>query len=325
MNAENFAEWLRRQGYRVVRTASSYWYNAGPGVFQAFPYHWCIEPSERELKKLLLENSAIALRYSAPFHYAKGKISYHAVCEDRNYNLSSLPRQSRQNVRRGLEYGKFEPIPFSRLAAEGWGLRRDSLERQGRLGAENEQWWRRLCSAAEGLPGFEAIGAIHNDELVASFLAFRCDDCYTLPFEQSATAHLESRVNNAIFYHVTQEAFKRSGISSVFFCLHSLDAAPGIDQFKFRMGYTAKPVRQRVVFHPLLTPFLNTGIHALMRKVLARRPNSPSLHKAEGIFRFYLEGKPAPDKQIWPECLEPRKSELLGGLQIHGKTSESRA
>ena len=37
MNSETFAEWLRRQGHRVYRTASSYWYEAGPRVLQAFP------------------------------------------------------------------------------------------------------------------------------------------------------------------------------------------------------------------------------------------------------------------------------------------------
>ena len=85
MTAEVFAEWLRRQGHRVVRTASSYWYDVSPRVFQAFPYHWIIEPSEEELGRLLRENNAIALRYSAPVSAPQGKVSYHVVCEDPNY------------------------------------------------------------------------------------------------------------------------------------------------------------------------------------------------------------------------------------------------
>ena len=322
MNAEIFSEWLRRQGHTVVRTASSYWYNAGPKVLQAFPYHWTIEPSEGELRRLLLKNNAIALRYSTNIVAPRGKISYHVVCEDSSYSLSSLPRQTRQNVRRGLEYGTIELIPFSRLASEGWKLRLDNLERQGRTGAETEEWWRRLCLSAQDLSGFEAWGAIHDGQLVASFLAFRCDDCYTLPFEQSLSAHLESRVNNAIFYWVTHEAFKRNGISRVFFCLHSLDGAPGVDQFKFRMGYAAKPVRQRVVFHPLLAPFLNTATYAVVRHFLDRKPNRPSLSKAEGMLRFYLEGRCPPNEQDWPECLVDRKSELLEALNFREHSSE---
>ena len=151
-------------------------------------------------------------------------MSYHIVCEDPHYDLPSLTRQARQNTRRGLEYAEVRPISLSRLAGEGWALRRDTLERQGRRGAEDEAWWRRLCVCAEGMPGFEAWGALHGDELTASFLAFTCDDRFTLPHEQSATAHLEYRPNNALFYAVTRQAVQRPGIGGVFFALHSLDA-----------------------------------------------------------------------------------------------------
>jgi hypothetical protein len=315
VNADSFAEWLRRQGYRVLRTPSSYWYEAGSRVYQAFPYHWLIEPTDGELRGLLVRNNAIALRYSAPVTAPRGKVSYHVVCDDRAYDLPSLNRQARQNVRRGLRYVQVEPIPMSRLATEGWKLRQDSLERQGRVGAETEEWWQRLCMSAEDLPGFEAWGAIHDGELVASFLAFICDDHFTLPHEQSASAHLQHRTNNAIFFAVTQEAFRRPDTSEVFFCLHSLDAPESVDQFKFRMGFAAKPVRQRVVFHPLLAPFFNTASHAIVKRLLARQTNNAALAKAEGMIRFYLDGKRPPTKQDWPDCLASRRSELLSALQ----------
>jgi hypothetical protein len=309
MDAETFAEWLRRQGYRVLRTASSYWYEAGSRVYQAFPYHWLIEPSDRELRDLLVSNNAIALRYSTPLASPRGKVSYHVVCQDPAYDLPSLSRQARQNVRRGLQYVRIEPIPFSRLASEGWRLRRDSLERQGRLGAETEEWWRRLCMSVEDLSGFEAWGAIHDAELVASFLAFTCDHHFTLPYEQSTSAHLEHRANNALFFAVTQAAFKQAGISEVFFCLQSLDAPSSVDEFKFRMGYTPKPVRQRVVFHPLLVPFFNSVTHAAIKRALGRHPNNAALAKAEGMIRFYLDGSRPPGKQAWPECLTGDRNE----------------
>jgi hypothetical protein len=303
MSAKVFAEWLRRRGYRVIRTPSSYWHETSPHVYQAFPYHWVIEPEEKELSQLLRANQAIALRYSTPATAPKGKLSYHVVCEDPAYDLGSLRRQARQNVRRGLRYASVEPILFSRLATEGWNLRRDSLERQGRADAETEEWWRRLCTSAQDLPGFEAWGAIHEGELVASFLAFTCDDCFTLPHEQSASAHLRHRVNNAIFYGVTHQAIQRENINSVFFCLHSLDAPPSVDEFKFRMGYTARPVRQRVVFHPFLAPLLNRASHTMIKQILNRYPNHAKLSKTEGMLRFYLDGKLPANDQNMPVCL----------------------
>ncbi len=86
MNVENFAEWLRRQGHHVVRSKSSYWYDAGPRVFQAFPYHWLIEPSPGELRGLTLGRAIAALRYSAPLSAAEGFVSYHVVLH-RPYTL----------------------------------------------------------------------------------------------------------------------------------------------------------------------------------------------------------------------------------------------
>lgn len=316
MNPEVFAEWFRRQGHQVIRTESSYWYDAGPHVYQAFPYHWLITPSQSEVRSLLSDYNAVAIRYSTPLSASCGKVSYHVVCEDPGYELPSLPRQTRQNVRRGLDVATIEPIPISRLAKEGWQLRLETLERQGRTGAETEETWQRVCWGAQDLPGFEAWGAICDGQLAASFLAFQCEDWYTLPYEQSATAYLESRINNAIFYSVTYEAIHRKGISGVFFCLQSLDAPTSVDQFKFRMGLTARAVRQRVIFHPWVEPFLGKPVLSVVKRLLDRKPDMPALAKMEGMLRFYLEGNCQPLEQDWPACLSDRRSELLEGLKV---------
>jgi hypothetical protein len=90
MNAEIFAECLRRQGHRVVRPLSSYWHGAGHRVLQAFPHHWIIEPTEMQISKLLWENNALALRYSAPITAARVMKFYQIVCEHPGSGLSKL-------------------------------------------------------------------------------------------------------------------------------------------------------------------------------------------------------------------------------------------
>jgi hypothetical protein len=311
VNAESFALWLQRQGYRVVRTPSSYWYEAGRGVYQAFPYHWIIDPPASELRGLLWAERAIALRYSPSITAQQGMISYHVVCEDPSYNMAALSRQSRQNVRKGLRYVGVERISLERLATEGWRLRHETLARQGREGAETESWWHRLCQSAADVDGFEAWGALRDGEVLASFLAFRCDGCYSLLYEQSATDALEYRVNNALYYGVIQEAMQQAGITQVFLGLHSLDAPSTVDNFKFRMGCTPRPVRQRVVFHPWFAPALNSLSLAVLRKLVAWRPENPTLPKIEGMVRFHLEGRRGLEEQVWPECLTDRRGEIL--------------
>lgn len=303
MNAEVFAEWMRRQGHHVVRTASSYWHNQGPRVYQAFPYHWKIEPDEDEITHLFRRHGMIGARYSSPLTAPFGIGSYHVIANNDAGSLDMLSKKARYDVRKGLRIGVVEPIPLCRLAADGWILRVETLARQGRAGAENETWWRTLCQAADGLPGFEAWGSTVDGTLVAALLAFTCDDCCSVFFQQSRTAFLVSGVNNALTFMFTQTVLSRPEIKSIFYGLHSLDAPPSVDEFKFRMGYTAQPVRQRVVFHPWLRPLINRASYAALARFARVHSGNPTLAKAEGMLRFYLEGRLPLEQQTWPTCL----------------------
>jgi len=311
MNTETFSKWLNQQKFHVARTASSYWYNKGPRVYQAFPYHWCIQPSEEELREFLIRENAVALRYSAPIEVAEGKISYHVIFEDNPYNLQTLSGNARSKVRRGLKRCRVERISMAKLADDGWRLQEDTLRRQGRIGSMNQSKWRQSCSAAEGLPGFEAWGALVDGRLAASILAASIDDvCYML-YPQSRQEYLSSYVTNALSYELSREMVSRPDTRMVFYGLHSLDAPASMDEFKFRMGYKAKPVRQRVVFHPLLETFVSRTGTAFKKMLFGRYPASPFIRKMEGMLRFYIDGKRTPNEQEWPECLDARRSEVL--------------
>ena len=318
MNAEIFAEWLRRQGYDVEKTPSSHWYEASPRVYQAFPYHWLIQPPEDELLSLLRQKGAIALRYSSPVESTVGCISYHAIYDKPDYTLDSLDRRSRQNTRKGLKNCRVETISFERLAEEGWWLENDTASRQGRQLKINENIWRRRYMAAADLPGFEAWGALVDGRLVASLLTFQMEGCCEMISQQCHRDYLNARVNNALSFVVTRTMINRSGIKCVFYSLQSLDAPASVDQFKFRMGYTAKPVRQRVVFRRSLAPVINRASYAIVKRLSERRPDNPLLSKARGMLRFYLAGRCLPAEQDWPECLVDRKIELLEEMKMQG-------
>jgi hypothetical protein len=311
MNAETFAEWLRRQGYPVVRTLSSYWYEASPRVYQSFPYHWVIQPREEELTNLLRERKAIALRYSTSIGNPSGCISYHAIYEEPSYSLDQLDRRSRQNVRTGLKNCRIEPVPLERLAKEGWSLELDTAQRQGRRLSVDQAAWEKRLRAAVDLPGFEGWGAFVEGRLVASLFGVQIDDCCELISQQCHRDFLAARVNNALTFIVTQTMVNRGDIHSVFYTLQSLDAHSTVDEFKFRMGYTAKPLRQRVVFHPWIKSFAIPFMHKILRNLLRKDPENAKLSKGEGLLRFHLEGRRSLAKQTWPECLGEHKATLL--------------
>ena len=292
MTPDIFAEWLRRCGERVVRTESSWWHDGGFGVYQAFPYNWLIEPAPEELKHLFHKHRALAIRYSAPVDSRRGIPSYHVTCEEPAYGFDNLSHWARKNVRRGLKNCTVQRIPVERFVAEGWALRSDTLDRQGReTGDTFEKWSRGFLLAAE-LEGFEFRGALVGEKLAAFLCTFRMGECVNMISQQCHRSFLKEHVNNALSFVVTQEMLSRPGVQSIFYGLESLDAPPSVDEFKFRMGYRAKPVHQCVVFNPLAAPLVNGLSCRVLQALAGRRPANRTLSKAAGMVRVCVEGNP---------------------------------
>ncbi len=302
MNAEIFAEWLKRQGYEVIRSDSSYWYNAGQRVFQAFPYFRQISPTENELASLARANRAIAFRYSTPVSFDAGKVSYHVVAHQ-PYGLETLKSHAKNGIRKGLSNCRIEQISFTKLANEGWTLQKAALGRQRRLTSMTRKQWERCCFSAEGLPGFEAWAAIIGDSLAATVITARIDDVWTIPYAQSLTKYLGLHVNNALFYTVCKNFLERDGIKEVFTNLESLDAPESVDVFKFRIGFIPKPIRQQIYFNPLIRPLIGQGVYSMAKVLNKIFPDSPFWSKTEGTIRFHLEGRLPLDRQRFPACL----------------------
>lgn len=291
MNAENLAEWLRRRGHRIIEGAGSLWYDAGARVFQPVPFHRVFAPPEAELRHLMRKAGALGLRYSAPPGFHTGLLSYHVIFDQGPYTIDRLSPRTRNKIRRGLRESNVVPISLDQLAAEGWRLQQDTLSRQGRAASMDRAGWERLCRAARGLPGFEAWGAFVGEELAATLLLTRVDDTFLILTSQSRSDYLNKHVNNALCFSVSAELWERPGVRAIFYSTHSLDAPSSVDEFKFLMGYRARPVRQRVCFHPLAAPLFNPLSHAAVRLMLRAGMDHPALRKAEGLLRFYLEGR----------------------------------
>ncbi|GLH71159.1 hypothetical protein GETHPA_26920 [Geothrix rubra] len=316
MTPEVFAEWLRRLGHRVVRTQSSYWFDQGPRVFQAFPYHWIIQPSEEELREFLLAERAIGLRYSTPLDAEEGSCSYHILYERPDYGLQDVEPSVRSKVRRGLEACQVGPIPLARYAREGWSIERDTLDRQHRHSRRGHGDWARMVEAAADLPGFEVWGAEVEGRLGATLMFARVGDAIDLLYQQSRREYLPLRVNNALLFEATRTLVARPGVHLIHNGLHSLDAPASVDHFKVRLGYTIKPIRQRVVFHPRLAPWFGPATSGALARLAGLYPQSEFIRKAEGLTRFHCNGQLALHRQTFPELLEPDREALCRRLGL---------
>jgi hypothetical protein len=310
MNVENFAEWLKRQGHDVIRTESSYWFDAGPRVYQAFPFGWIIQPSDEELNELILRHNILALRYSTPLDSPEGMVSYH-VTLSAPYGLETINHKARNNIKRGLNACQVEKISFQQLAEEGWRLQGDTIERQNRADCMGQEEWRRICLSTEGLPGFTAWGAFVDGVLAASLFTARIGDTWYVPYAQCLQEYMCERVNHALFFQASCSMLADPGIRSIFFTLHSLDAAEGVNEFKFRMGHSARTVRQRVVLHPALRVLVNRFSYQTIASLSRRHPGNNFLSKTEGMLRFYVRGKEPLSRQAWPACLAEQRAAYI--------------
>jgi hypothetical protein len=205
-------------------------------------------------------------------------------------------------------------LPLAQLADEGWSLEANTCIRQGRSSQYTRELFRKRILSARDLPGFEAWGAVVRGRLAAFILAIKMGDTMELISQACGSEFMKLRVNNALAFAVTREFMARQDITAVFYTLQSLDARASVDEFKFRMGYSAKPIRQRVVFHPLLSFLVNKLSYAGLRQLRKFWPYKPYLTKAEGMAHFYLSGKASASEQDWPECLSANKEQLLNKL-----------
>ncbi len=287
MTPEIYAEWLRRQGQSVVRTHNSYWHSEGYGVYQAFPYHWLIDPSMEEKSELFAQR-ALCLRYSMPAGAVEGCPSYAIVFAGRAYDLEMLGHRTRKNTRRGLKQCSVEPVSFRDLVNEGWELRLDALDRQKRHLKLSRELWRNRYLSASHLPGFQAWGARVNGILTGYIVTFRMGECLCVIDHQSHRDSLDLNINNALTYTVSRDAVAQPGVKLIFYGLESLDAPQRVSEFKFHMGYVAKPIRQRVVFRPRIAPFANALSYRFVSAMSNWRPSDRRFSKARGMLRMYL-------------------------------------
>ncbi|HZK05972.1 MAG TPA: hypothetical protein VFC82_09010 [Actinomycetaceae bacterium] len=285
-----YAEFLRRLGHSVVNTESGYWYNAQTGFYFRFPYHRVAEPSPEELRAVRRRGRYIGLRYFTPMT-SLGKSSYLMVCSDKDYGFASLDRHSaRRETRRAVENLEIREIPLDELGRSGYALYCDTLARQGR---DPCTWtpdsWRRYCEATQGLDGFAAWGAFAERQLAAFLFTFLMEDHLTFIHQCSDTRLLKSHANGALIYTVTREALSRREVDTVQYGPQSLDAPASLDEFKRRMGFVPRPMKQRIVLNPVLRPLVGDPLHDAVQRISVRRPESDRLRKLNGIIRFYRE------------------------------------
>jgi len=290
-DAATYAHFLRALGHRVVTTASVHWYDASRFFYLSAPAHRVYEPGDDELRTVLRQLPCLGLRFAAPLH-GGGKLSYQIACDNPRYGLEGLSGNVRSKVRRGLKRCRVEPVAFNVIATAGRRAHDDTLARQGRNGVLEGSGWDRFWTAAAATPGMEGWGAWTGDVLAAFLVTVTFDDAVEFLLARSCSEELGAYPNNALIFTVAEEMLVQRRVPEITFGLESLEPVGPLDQFKFGMGFHPRPLRQRVVFHPLLRVLLRrTPVRALFRRWSERRSGDAVFwRKAAGLLSFAEEG-----------------------------------
>jgi hypothetical protein len=280
---------------RLLKTKSTHWVSESGGVFQAFPYHRLVFIDDAEREEVFSGKFAVALRYSAEVSGASEANSYHILFDQPKYGMEDLGHRTRKNVKRGLRSCSVDVLTLETLIAEGWEVRADTLRRQGRNSHHTRETWRNRYRQALDLPGFRAWSARVDGKLAAFLVTFQMDRCCYILDQFCKREYLALNVNNALTFTVTEQQVASGDFSTIFYGMQSLDAPESVSDFKFHMGYRARPVRQSIVFNPHFAPLVNRVSYAAVRGLARLMTGNRTLSKAEGMMRFYLSAQmPAP-------------------------------
>jgi len=286
MSVESFASFLAAAGHRVVRTKSAFWYDATRGFFLGVPSHRHLQPDSEEIREVLRHRPCLGVRFPAPVD-GPGKLSYQIVCDVENYGFEQLSANVRSKVRRGLRRCEVKAVPFAQLAVSGRAADQDTLSRQGRTWRFGGEQWESYWKAADR-PGMEGWGAFVGEQLAAFLLTAELDDCVEFLLARSRSDLLDAYPNNALIFSVAEEMLVKRRVGKITFGLESLEPVGPLDQFKFGMGFRREPIRQRVVFHPVLQTLLRSGaFRGLLHRWGERRGEKAVFwRKASGLVRL---------------------------------------
>lgn len=291
VSAEAYLAAASHAGRRVAYAADgTAWIGTERGAVSRFPA-FAVEPVTAASARSACRraNVAIAGYLVEPGPIAPATAVLYA-CRRGDYALARLDEPVRRHVRRALRELTFAVVDGPTLLREGRTAFCETRRRTG-LDDGTEAEFTRRFSTFLAHAGHHVFGAWRGEVLVAFFTLVVVDDWVEIG-GFSSDAHLDLRPNNGLVHHILEHFLNQRGFRVVSYGLSSLQAdsnADGLDRYKRRIGFGGEPVRRCMVLHPALAPFVGPRSLTLVRALLARRPRSRLLKKAEGALRLAVE------------------------------------
>jgi len=244
MDTRNFNLFMERLGFEVYEGAGSFWSRMGGGFLLAHPYHYEIDPDERDLRALMRKAHAWGVKYNrAPGgrearQNATGGIY---LLRGAGYDASQLDSNKKRDIIKGLKLCEVRRAGPDEVSAKAFEINREVLERQNRRDAlfDSEQGFKRTLGAIKTTEGAEIWAAFAEGALAAYIVTFRIDDTANILYHFSSSRLQKMSPNDALAYAYAKEMASKG--LTVSYGLVGLVPNPGLDKFKRRLGFTVEP------------------------------------------------------------------------------------
>src|SRR5690242_16987058 len=229
MAPQDIITFLKRRGHTVVETRSCWWYNEyrQSRIFQSFPCHRLVDPTEEEVGELFdALPHAMAIRFPTPMQ-ARGKQSYMLTCR-RPYSLAALSANNRSKAKRGLNRCEVRPVSWEELVREAWPAHMDTMKRHGltpgnSLGFGTEF---QLC------PAYASWAAFVAGRLVACVVSLAVAGWVDIMIDRSCCTDLGAYPNSSFVFTVIQRVLSDPSVSAVSCGWECLGSRGSLEQFK---------------------------------------------------------------------------------------------
>jgi hypothetical protein len=287
----DYADALAASGTEVFgRTDTDFWIRYESWASMRIPTFATGKPSTAALREVLWQRRALVATYLLEpdlEHPPNGSLY---VCSDREYSVEKLPKDRRQNIRRGSRELRIEPVTTECLLAHGFQAFGDTRSRVGLTDGTPEVFKRRF-EARGRCRGHVFLGAWHKEDLVAFLSITAVDDWAEIEGGFSSTATRALRPNDTLVAAALTEYLVAKRCRLVSYGLSSIQARnneAGLHEFKTKLGFEVTPVHRVFAIHPLVAPFVNRVSQRGVRAMLSLVPGNRVLKKCDGMLSIML-------------------------------------
>lgn len=256
MKAEEYVEYTREKGTKIIETNGIYWARARPFFYQNIPVLSPVDASPSQLLRVMSKGSYLAVLMHSSNR--ANRLTVRSVCDDTEYRLEKLSKYGRRDVSKGLRNCSVRQIDLDFLAREGNEINRSAMTRHGGSSStdmSSPSKWRRKMDTCKRYDDIEAWGAFVGNSLAAYVLCIVIEDYCNINNFMSHTRFLSYCPNNALIYTMTREMLGRPGVKRVEF--GTTGDIASLANFKERMGYRRAPFPFRLMVNPLARPLLS--------------------------------------------------------------------